>query len=387
MTICGQCYESSPVCEHGDTPGTACAKFAFTNAPAQRLANGTYPVGMMNSMPIEARSLDGPHLDRLTGFTAAPDAVNAPTAAETALVVLLDANTATATDIGNMIGLCRRFPAQLAKSRENLARLLGAGATQAIVAAIGLALNELREDAKAGAVLPTAVLASTTAEFQVHNYPKATLFQTIVKSVEKGADLREDATELLDPTTGKKYVPFAKATKVTSDVNLMYAMSVFVTTVLGLTKEAPSVYFRLTKEIARVTISRGFRCGQEYLDVILRKLDEGVFPNAVALFSSGEQNRLLMDLEVIWGPQVKLKPDVPKDVPKVPKADKDPRPRIVFGPVTTPMGGPGAGIITDYNTKAPKLCTRFHNTPRQACSAGLPVGHWSGLAGQCAFTH
>ena len=138
MTICGQCYESSPVCEHGDTPGTACAKFAFTNAPAQRLANGTYPVAMMNSMPTETRSLDGPHLDRLTGFTAAPDAVNAPTAAETALVVLLDANTATATDIGNMIGLCRRFPAQLAKSRENLARLLGAGATQAVVAAIGL---------------------------------------------------------------------------------------------------------------------------------------------------------------------------------------------------------------------------------------------------------
>ena len=107
------------------------------------------------------------------------------------------------------------------------------------------------------------------------------------------------------------------------------------------------------------------------MDVILRKLDEGVFPNAVALFSSGEQNRLLMDLEV----------------PKVPKTDADRRTRIVFGPVTTPLGGPGAGIITDYKTQTPKLCTRFHATPRQPCSAGLPDGHWSGLAGQCAFTH
>ena len=94
-----------------------------------------------------------------------------------------------------------------------------------------------------------------------------------------------------------------------------------------------------------------------------------------------------MDLEVIWGPQVKVKPDVTKDVPKVPNADADRRPRIVFGPVTTPLGGPGAGIITDYKTQTPKLCTRFHATPRQPCSAGLPDGHWSGLAGQCAFTH
>ena len=154
-----------------------------------------------------------------------------------------------------------------------------------------------------------------------------------------------------------------------------------------MTKEAPSVYFRLTKEIARVTVSRGFRCGQEYMDVILRKLDEGVFPNAVALFSSGEQNRLSMDLEVIWGP-IKVKPVATKEEEKKGDTKKvDTRTRIAFGPVTTPIGGPGAGIITDFRTHTPKLCTRFHATPRQACTAGLPDGHPSGLAGQCAFTH
>ena len=97
MTICGQCYESSPVCEHGDTPATPCAKFAFMNATAQRLANGTYPASMMNSMPTEVRGLDGPHLDRLTGFTAAPAAIFAPTAADTALIALLLLDTDAVT--------------------------------------------------------------------------------------------------------------------------------------------------------------------------------------------------------------------------------------------------------------------------------------------------
>ena len=260
MTICGQCYESSHVCEHGDTPATPCAKFAFMNATAQRLANGTYPASMMNSMPTEVRGLDGPHLDRLTGFTAAPAAVNAATAAETALVILLDADTATVADIGNMIGLCRRFPAHLGKSRENLARLL-VGATQAIAAAIWITLTELREDSKAGAVQPTAVLATTTAEFKVANYPLATLFQTIIKSVEKGADLREDASELLDPSTGKKYIPFAKSTKTTSDVNLMYSMSIFTTTLLGLTKEAP-----------RSCVRHGIEPGHNYVEFVCMTL-------------------------------------------------------------------------------------------------------------------
>ena len=48
--------------------------------------------------------------------------------------------------------------------------------------------------------------------------------------MEKGEDHMEDKTEMFDPSTGKKCIPFAKATKVTSDVNLMYSLMVFTTT-------------------------------------------------------------------------------------------------------------------------------------------------------------
>ena len=142
------------------------------------------------------------------------------------------------------------------------------------------------------------------------------------------------------------------------------------------------VYFRLTKEVTRVAATRGAREAHEFLDAVLRKIDEGVFPNIVALFKSGEQNRILTDLGSVWDTTTdeKIK-EVKKD------GKKDPRERIKFGPVTTPLGGPGAGIITDFATKQPKLCNRYHATPRQACTAGLPVGHSSGFAGQCAFKH
>ena len=48
------------------------------------------------------------------------------------------------------------------------------GASAANATAIGIALVEIREDAKAGSVQPTAMLATTTAEFKIANYPSAT---------------------------------------------------------------------------------------------------------------------------------------------------------------------------------------------------------------------
>jgi hypothetical protein len=62
------------------------------------------------------------------------------------------------------------------------------------------------------------------------------------------------------------------------------------------------------------------------------------------------------------------------------KPPHNPRPRMVFGPVTTPKGGPGTGLI-------PQPCNRFHASPREMCTAGVPVGHPSGKVGWCAFSH
>lgn len=260
MAACIQCWET--FCPHGANLATPCIHFAFTDANAQRNPDGTYPAAMRNSMPIEVRQLDGPHIDRLTGYTAVAAAAVVATAAETTLTTGLVNDTVVLGEVGAIIGLVERFPAQAAAARRNLNRLLstanGAQSNQ-----IGIAYNEIArivDKAASGPALPV----TTTAQFKVVNYPKATLFQTIVKNVEKGEDHMEDKTEMFDPSTGKKYIPFAKATKVTSDVNLMYSLMVFTTTVLGLTKEAPIVYFRLTKEIARVASIRGYRKAQEY---------------------------------------------------------------------------------------------------------------------------
>ena len=114
----------------------------------------------------------------------------------------------------------------------------------------------------------------------------------------------------------------------------------------------------------------------EYLDAIFRRLDEGHYLCPDDLMRHGDHNRILMDLQALTHP-VKEK--------TAPVAAKDPRTRITFGPVTIPLGGPGAGVISDFHTKQPKLCNRYHAKPRLACSAGLPVGHQ--FAGQCAFTH
>jgi len=333
-------------------------------------------------MPFEARQLDGQHIDRLFGYTVVAAAPIVATAADNTLIAGLTADTVVLGDVGTIIGLVERFPVQAVAARRNLNRLLST-ANGAQTAQIGIAYVEIARTVVNAASTP-ALPATTTAQYKVVNYPLATLFQTIVRNVEKGEDHLEDKNELFDPSTGKKYIPFAKAPKVTSDVHLMYALNVFTTTVLGLTKQAPVVYFRLTKEIGRVASVRGYRKAQEYLDAILRKLDEGVFDNPVALFKSGEQNRLLMDLEVTWGPLCQPVDEEEKDK-KPPRTD--PRARIKFGPVTQPLGGPGAAVINDFTTKQPKLCTRFHHVPQQACTAGLSAGHPSGKEGQCAFKH
>ena len=377
MALCNWCWEVDPICTHGTNPANPCVAKAFTNMLNLRQANAVYPATVRNTLPSEVRQLDGIHLDRIINFTPAAPAVLVQSAAEAALIVHLGANTLPYADVGDVIELCSRFPGNVLEARRNMARLLGA-ANQAQTAQIGVALSEIRAMASAA---PNPV-AATAAEYKVQNYPKATLFQVIIKQVEKGEEYQEAAAEFLDPATGKKYVPFPKTVKASSVVNLMYSLQIFATTLISLTGEAPLVYFRLTKEVTRVAATRGAREAHEFLDAVLRKIDEGVFTNVVALFKSGEQNRILTDLASVWdvAPGEKVKET------KKP-ATKDPRERIKFGPVTTPLGGPGAGIITDFATKEPKLCNRFHATPRQACTAGLPVGHASGFAGQCAFKH
>ena len=379
MATCPSCHEQPPICTHGVNAANNCVAFEFARAVAARGPNAVYPPSVRNSLPAEVRQLDGSHLDCLLNVVPAAAAVLVQTPAEVLLIAGIVADTTVNIDIGPLMVLAERFPGNIPDIRRNYGRLLGP-ANVTVSAQIGVGMAELREISKA-AVASAPVATATTALFNVTNYPKATLLQVIVKNVERGEEFQEATVpEYLDPTTGKKYTPFAKSVKASSVVNLMYVLQVFTITLTGLTGEAPSVYFRLTKEVTRVAATRGARQAQEFLDAILRKLDEGVFTNVVALFKSGEQNRVLTDLAAVWDAE----PPTPAD-----KKDTrtDPRPRIKFTAVTQPLGGPGAAVINDYVTKQPKLCSRYHATPRQPCTAGLPVGHVSGCAGQCAFKH
>ena len=218
--------------------------------------------------------------------------------------------------------------------------------------------------------------------FQQTNYPLATLFQLVVKTVEKGVDASNVSQEFLDTVTGKKYVPFAKATKITSVGNFMYAVHIFVISAQSIKKEAPSVYFQFAREMKRANDSGGFAFGQKYCDAILRGLDEGIFENLVQFFKSGEHNRIYTEM---WSEHDTT---VPKDLRS--KDKNDPRQKIIFGPVTTPLGGKGAGVITNFKTGERTKCSRFHATPQGKCTAGIPAGDprfTPDQVGLCAYTH
>ena len=58
-----------------------------------------------------------------------------------------------------------------------------------------------------------------------------------------------------------------------------------------------------------------------------------------------------------------------------------------FGDVTVLIGGPGAVIIMERATKLPRLYSRFHATPKQACTAGILPGKPCGKVGWCMFAH
>ena len=379
MVFCPQCYQITPICNHGDDPNQVCTGFT-PDANASRLTDGSYAAAFTNTLPSEIRSTDGVHLDNLSGYTAATPALDALTAEETDMSA--DLNLITMTTMGTALALAGKRPAMLTDVRRHIMALLNGTPSAAQSQLINTSLSQLndlhrdhnRSAAGAGSVASTTIFKAT-------NYPLATLFQNVVKGVERGFEVTPDAaTEMLDTQTGKKYIPFEKSTKVTSAENFMYSAHVFVTGVLAIKKESPQVYFPFTKELKRACSSGGFLFAQQYADALLRALDDGLFKNPVALFQSGEQNRIFAEL---WANRVLT----PKEKTKDPD---DPRRKIKFGPVTQPLGGKGAGVVTDYKTKAKIKCNRFHAVPQQPCTAGVPAGDnrfTPDQVGLCAYCH
>ena len=381
--ICTVCYEQ--LCPHGGAPGTPCT--SIVGGANTFKVNGNYTGQFKSLLPFSAREADAGHIDILTGLVAAAGVAGPMSPNHTALLGLLTADTITFADLHNTIYFLTMHPAHYEDVVRNGSRLMGAAtaAQQKIVDTVLRAATEARTLLNSQTVGPATAKAYKQAQA-----PRAMFFQLTVKNTENGVLVTENQSVVFDAASGKALTPFEKMVKASTGAKLMYAVFSFCQAMCIMKGEAPTVYYRFQREIMRVTDTHGVFMAHKLADIILRKVDDGTYPNIVVLFQQGEHNRLLADLLQ----ERNITNDgfeAGKERPPKPAGEKvDPRTRVVFGPVKQPLGGPGAGIITHYHTGAKLKCNKFHATPQLPCTAGVPNGH-PGVPrtsfGICAYEH
>ena len=370
---CEQCYESDPsICPRANDCTKTCCFFAPAAFSTARTADGVYEASLRNCLPEPVRSLEAGHIDSIVGHTpTAPGAVGL-TPEETA--VIADYTTLDINNIHLGASIARKRPGQREAVEDRLNLLLST-TTQGNIPRVTAFLEQIREKAKETREI-TGKKATTGTEYKQGTYPRATLFSGIVRSVTKGMEVTEDAREMFDPSTGKKYVPFEKQTKVDCGENLVYAVHLYTTSMQTMIQEAPKVYFEFMRDVTRVSSKQGHKFGQAYVDAILRTLDEKRFPSMVAMYRAGEPTRIFLELEASG--EFKAAAKLPTG-----GGGLGGRKYIkAFGPVTTPTGGEGAGVIK-------KKCMNFHASPQKPCTAGVPCdeGFAKELCGLCAYEH
>ena len=390
---CPGCYEVAPRCNKGNDPTARCAG-DVADAVANRVGDGRYATALANSLPMEAQNAAGMAIQTLTHQVAAAAAFAAGTPEE--LLMTTPANL-TFRDMPEMINICTRFLDQIPVFKPFAMGLMSVGGiTNAQLGLCKYGLDELARLEEKQDKKSSDTRAQTTAEFTNTQTPRVSIFQTITKSVEKGNHSVPTGQEMLDVATGRKMVPFEKATKVSSGGNMMYVMYLFITTISGLLKEAYKVYDQFMRDVNLVVTSRGHLYAQDYVTRILESLDMKVYKNMPELYTMGEHNRVASQLagthNNLVGQGLQYDSEFRPQVGTGGGGGRqgDPRKRIQFGTVLQPVGGAGAGIINDWKTKAPKLCNRFHATPQQACTAGIPDNDprfKPGEVGLCAYKH
>ena len=293
MPHCPNCYQFAPICPKGDDNNEDCTGFT-PDAASSRLENGRYDAIFVNTLPSEVQNTDGVHLDHLTGY--AGTTATASSLSESEQAIADDLDTIALNNLGTCCVLGEKRPGLSPAIRQKISILMDTGPTQAQTAQIMGTLSQLLALEKASKESLGAGSVSSTTVFKASNYPMATLFQNIVKNVEKGLDVAPSASEMLDVTTGKKYIPFERTTKVASPENFIYSVHVFITSILSVKKEAPTVYYPFAKELKRACTAGGHVFAQHYADALLRALDDGIFKNPVTLFNSGEHNRIYAEI-------------------------------------------------------------------------------------------
>ena len=370
---CPQCYETdAAICPKAIDATRSCSGFVL-NAINLRTALGDYPASLKNTLPHQARSADGPHFDALLGYST-PSTVEVPLTAEEQAVVD-DLATLVENNLHLSVSICEKRPA-LRKQIEARLDVLTTGAGGPLCNRISQFTQRIVNNTKDEKAKKDELKPVTGSHYKATNYPLSTLFQTIVKSAAKGVEMPDEGKEFFDASTGKTYVPFAKMIKIDSGPLFVHCVHTFVTTVVVLKSEAPRVYYDFTRDVVRVVEDKGARFGQEYVDQLLRFLDEKRFSSMVALYATGEPMRTFTEMTM----RSSLKRGA--DDALKPGQLGGPNGTVNFGPVTTPIGGAGAGWIK-------KRCNRFHNNPKTACTAGIPpnAGFPADIVGLCAYQH
>ena len=396
---CPGCYELAPRCNKGNDPTARCAG-DVADAAANRVGDGRYATALSNSLPMEAQNAAGMAIQTLTHQVTAAAAFPAGSAEE--LLMSTPVNLVF-KDMPTMVIICTRFIDQIAVFKPLAMALMGtASITNAQLGICKYGLDELSKLEDRQCKQTSDTRAQTTAEFTNTQTPRVSIFQTITKSVEKGNHSLPAGQEMLDLATGRKMVPFEKAIKITSSGNMMYIMYLYVTTISGLLREAFKVYDHFMRDVNLVVTSRGHFYAQDYVTRILESLDMKIYSNMPQLYSMGEHNRIASILagthNNVGGQGLQYDADYHPPAPGAGNpgggaaggAGNDPRKRIHFGPIKQPIGGAGAGVITDWKTKKPQKCNRFHATPQLACTAGIPENDprfTPAQVGLCAYQH
>ena len=382
---CPQCYETDAViCPKAANPAAVCTGFC-SNPLGQRTGHGEYPASLRSTLPPSVSAADSGHLDSLLGHVAAPLAAVALTADEQAIVD--DATMAGLIDnnLNLAVTIVQKRP-NLRSTVEARLDIIANTANQVVTARLAhvatriqAVCDDIKEKAK-------ETKPGTGTAYKQATYPQATLFQTIVKACVKGQELPEESKAMFDPTTGKTYVPFGGSVKVDTTTQLIYCAHTFVTSMLTIKNEAPKVYYEFMRDVARVADDKGARFAQEYIDILLRFLDEKRFPSMVALYKTGEPTRTFTELSMRKESDSSRGRGNTRDWERLRRPggliESPSGEKVPYGPVTKPMGGEGAAWFA-------RKCNRFHGDPRKPCTAGIPAGFGfpEKIVGLCAYEH
>ena len=363
MATCNQCYENN-CCPEG-----ACIRFSV-DAGAERQING-YGPALAQAAPalVHCSTQDIDSIVKPQATTV----VATLTVEETTLLGTGPNYDALSLDnLPVVVTLVGKRPAQYDFLYPKMLALAAVQTSAALITKMEFFMGQMKQSHTTAT--STKAPITQTAAYMANAFPYYNLWCTLVKAVVRSQDTAEvvDQKSLFDPTTGKTLVPFEKLTKCQTPAHLFRAYAMFKETVTILLKLAPKVWTNFETKVYQAEAAMGHLLTQQFVGEVLRKLDQGAYPNIVDLMKAGEHNRIIDD----------LRPPL-KAIREPTLTGRGNRTRLTPGPVT--KQGEFASIIKDKDGK-PLNCHQFK--AGHPCTFGVMAGQGHDAhIGKCAYHH